>query len=120
MKNVVIWIDKNDAVFFNQSASGMVEYLKLHSGKIDHHNGLKQDKKDKGERIFYQKILSHSHEYDSIVLWGPGIIKDQLKHFIEVESKLTFNKIKGVETSGDTIRSKELNDLAEKYFYLKS
>lgn len=116
MKNVVLWIDKDQALLFSLSASGFLTEFEVDHNKIDHHNGLKQDKKDKGDQIYYHQIAERLEKFDAMVVVGPGIVKDQFSHYCQNSYPNVGKKIKGMEITGNRIKESDLQKAMDKYF----
>lgn len=119
MKNVILWIDKEQAVLFSLTPSGFMTEFEIHSGKIDHHNRIKNDKKDKGENVYYNQIADKMNRCEAAVVVGPGIVKDQFKNHCESSDPKLFNKIKGFEITGDRMKESDLIAASNKYFSVK-
>jgi stalled ribosome rescue protein Dom34 len=116
MKNVILWIDKNHAHLFNSSEQGIIPEGEIDLNKIDHHNGVKKDKKDKGEGVFYNAIMKKLYESENVVVIGPGIVKDKFIHHCEKFDPSLFKKIIGSEISGNRLKGFDLEFASEKYF----
>jgi stalled ribosome rescue protein Dom34 len=109
MKSQVgIWIDHKDAylVFVSEGAAEM-QHTESGVGKhvrfAGHHaseDGSADDQRDRQFAVhlgkYYDEVISHLHDAESILLFGPGEAKGELKK--RLEAKHLGNRIVGVET----------------------
>lgn len=89
--NVGIWIDHRKAVIVNVMEHGE-EVHSIVSGVEKHtrySGGQAEDKKDRRFanhlKEYYDTVIGHLHDGDSLLIFGPGEAKKELQARIEVE-----------------------------------
>lgn len=105
-KKVGLWIDHKRAVIFSISNEG-AEIKRISSELESNHQRSSEVQKESAEKNkdkrltghlnnYYDEILSHIRDAESILIFGPGEAKRELKERLEIE-KLHGN-IVGIET----------------------
>lgn len=105
-RNVGLWIDHNKAVIV--SVTNNVEARRIITSKMDHYvrysnnvpgDGSTEDVRDRRywNRIgeYYDKVIAHIGDATSILIFGPGEAKHELKKRLESEGML--DNIVGVD-----------------------
>jgi hypothetical protein len=110
-KEVGLWIDHKKTVIVTFTDKGQeLKQIGAHlerdaqpSGGWDAHSGKDYGEIDRQERhfmghldIYYDEIISFIHDAESILIFGPGEAKGELKK--RIESKALPGRIVGVET----------------------
>lgn len=125
-----IWIDHAHAFIVKVQKNGEMMINEVSSGvEPHHHSGIQQgehftitDQDHENQtrahdmKAFCKTILSHLHDAEGIVVFGPSTAKHDLKHAIEADKALA-HKLKGVETT-DKLTEAELKDFVKKSFDL--
>jgi stalled ribosome rescue protein Dom34 len=110
-KQVGLWIDHKKAVIVTftdkgqeiKQISGHLERDAQHSGGWDAHSGKDYGEDDRQDKRFtghldryYDEVIAFIHDADSILIFGPGEAKGELKK--RIESKGRSGHIVDVET----------------------
>lgn len=111
-KKVGLWIDHRQTVIVTltddgeetkQIESGMEEHVRFSGGSGSRQLHGIQESEDKQDRRFgdhlnayYDAVIAHIHDADSILIFGPGEAKVELK--TRLESQHLGERIVGVET----------------------
>jgi len=100
-KNAGLWIDHQKAVIV--FVTGTDEEIKLIHSNIDT-NGKANQADDSRQsiltehlKVYYESVISFIHEAESILIFGPGEAKGELKK--RLESDNLGDRISGVETA---------------------
>lgn len=106
-KEIGLWIDHKEAVIATASAEdGAIKRVESHAGSHTRFSGeaaraTEEDTRDNRFanhlREFYDDVIKHIHDADSILIIGPGEAKFELKK--RLESKHLDDRIAGVETA---------------------
>jgi stalled ribosome rescue protein Dom34 len=98
-----IWIDHKEAfiVFATpDEVSGVEKHVKF-SGHTSSHEGAADDQRERHKNSelgkYYDEVISHVQESESILLFGPGEAKGELEK--RLESKGLGKRVVGVETA---------------------
>ncbi len=113
-KKVGLWIDHKKTVVVTITDKGEeIKHIKAHlerdaqpSGGWAAHSGRDYGEQDKQDRhftgilsIYYDEVISFIRDAESILIFGPGEAKGELKKHIE--SKGLSSRIVGVETADE-------------------
>jgi stalled ribosome rescue protein Dom34 len=126
MKNQVgIWIDHKDAylVFVGDgeaqaqhTESGVGKHVRF-SGHHSAEDGSADDQRDRQFAAhlgkYYDEVISHLHEAKSILLFGPGEAKGELKKRLAVKG--LGDRIVGVETV-DKMTDHQITAMVRKHY----
>lgn len=103
MKNVGLWIDRRRAVIV--SLTGAAEETKLiysnmeeerrQTGESDPADDLRQSALTEHLKTYYEEVISCIRDAKSILIFGPGEAKGELKKRLEIDN--LGDRIKGVE-----------------------
>jgi hypothetical protein len=106
-RKVGLWIDHKKAVIFSMSDEGaeikrisseMEKHIRFSGGAQEDSEEDNRDKRFTGHlNNYYDKVISYIHSAESILIFGPGEAKSELKKRLENE-KLHKN-IVGMETT---------------------
>jgi hypothetical protein len=101
-----VWIDHKEAfIVFDgveapKSASGVEKHVKF-VGHASAHEGAADDQRDRQHAAhlgkYYDEVISHLHDAESIFLFGPGEAKGELEK--RLAAKGFAERIVGVETT---------------------
>ncbi len=120
-----VWIDHREAFVVivgeggektERIASGMEKHVRF-AGHSAAEEGSADDQRDSQFAVhldrYYDEVVSHIHEAESILLFGPGEAKGELeKHLME---KGLGGSIVGVETT-DKMTDRQIAAKVRKYF----
>ena len=101
-----VWIDHKEAfIVFDgveapKGASGVEKHIKF-AGHTSSHEGLADDKRERQITAhlgtYYDEVISHVRDAESIFLFGPGEAKGELEK--RLASKGLGGRVVGVETT---------------------
>jgi hypothetical protein len=101
-----VWIDHKDAfivfdgVVAPKSASGVEKHVRF-TGHAASHEGSADDKRERQHAAhlgtYYDEVISHLHDAESIYLFGPGEAKGELEK--RLAAKGFAQRIVGVEAA---------------------
>lgn len=107
-KQIGLWIDHREAIIValgeqgeetRRIESGMEQYIRF-SGGPGSGNSLAEDQRDRRFtnylNNYYDEVISHVREAESILIFGPGEAKGELK--TRLESQKLGERIVAVET----------------------
>lgn len=116
MKNIGIWLDKNNAHIVTienntetlKTIPSNMEHFNIHGGSGTRLKGGPQDvvqdskylEREKHQfRIYFNKIVSEIIDADGIVIFGPAEAKTKFKKELEENHKEVNSKVKAIETA---------------------
>jgi hypothetical protein len=114
-KQIGLWVDPGETVIVaigeqgeetRRIASGMEKHIRS-SGGSGSENGSREDQRDRRFtnhlNRYYDEVISHIREAESILIFGPGEARSELK--TRLESKKLGERIVDVETDDKDVET---------------